>query len=215
MNIIFLGAPGSGKGTQASLVANEFDLKHLSTGEMLRKRALVNDKLGTNIKETIEKGLLVDDKTMLKILKEEFKSNKGNKGYLLDGYPRNIAQAKALDEIMLKLGRKIDVVINLKINKKVVLQRITGRRVCKCGESYHNIYKSPAKKGICDKCGEALYQRADDNKESVKVRLKEYKKLTKPLITYYKKKKLLTNIDALQSVEDVSKDIKKVLEVYK
>lgn len=214
MNIIILGAPGSGKGTQSKLLSDQFGFKHLSTGDMLRERCRINDELGSYIKDKIDNGHFVNDETILKLIEEEF--NKTTKfGYLFDGYPRNLTQAEGFDELLIKIGREIDLVINLEIDDKLILERITGRRVCKCGESYHLTNNPPAKQGICNKCGKQLYQRADDNKEGVRVRLITYYKQTHDLISYYNKRNILVNINALQAIEDVNQDIVKYLEVQK
>ena len=214
MNIIFLGAPGSGKCTQSKLLVEKYDLIHLSTGDILRSRTLVDDELGRSIKNRIDNGMFVDDETMLKLLEEKFQDSNENRGYLLDGYPRNLTQAQGFDKVLNKLGRKIDKVINLEINDEVIFERITGRWVCKCGESYHSRYNPPAIEGVCDKCGKPLYQRADDNIDNMKVRLLKYYDVTRPLINYYYERGLLANIDALQSIKDVNLDIQKVLEVH-
>lgn len=211
MNIIFLGAPGSGKGTQANILEKKYGIKHLSTGDMLRNRGKIDDELGKSIKNLIDNGFFVDDETMLKILEEKFLEN-SESGYILDGYPRNLNQAKSLDELVKKLGRTIDLVVNLKIDDNVVLKRITDRWVCRCGKSYNYTYNPPATKDICDKCGGTLYKRKDDNENSIKVRLVQYYNMTEPLINYYKERNLLVDIDALQSIGAVNESIVNILE---
>lgn len=215
MNIIILGSPGSGKGTQSKMLANQLGLKHLSTGDMLRNRCRVEDKLGLYIKSKINKGHFVNDETVLKLIEEELESKTKNNGYIFDGYPRNLAQADSLNKLFEKFGRTIDLVVNLEIEDIGILDRITKRRVCKCGESYHLINNPPAKADICNKCGEKLYQRADDNAKGVEVRLKTYYDLSYDLIAYYQAQNILVNINACQSIEEVNEEIKEYLEEEK
>lgn len=213
MNIVFLGAPSCGKGTQAKLIAKEFKLIHLSTGDLLRAKAAdPRDPLGLEIKELIDKGMLVSDDLIVKLIGEIISGLSSDEGVLFDGFPRTLRQAELLDQLFLKSGRKIDRVINFEIDDRVVLERISGRLSClECGKSYHKLFNPPKTKDICDQCGEKLIVRADDNSESAKVRLTSYYSLTYPLIDYYKNQDKLVNINADQDIKSVSADIEKVL----
>ena len=151
---------------------------------------------------------------MLRVLEEKMKTFDNNQGFIFDGYPRKISQAKKLDEVLAKLGRKVDLVINLNIKDDAILERIDGRIMCRCGESYHEVYKKPAKEGICDACGQNLYKRKDDNKESFSVRIDNYYQITSPLVSFYKERLLLRDVDALQTIEAVGKDVESILKEH-
>lgn len=211
MNIIFLGPISSGKGTQAQIAAEKYNLLAISTGELLRDRRNKNDEIGVKIASLQKQGALVDDSIVLQVLEEKIKTCSTSKGILFDGYPRTLNQANLLDELLEKYGRKIDKVINLEIDDKAIVDRISGRLVCKCGETYHKIYKKPAKEGICDKCGQNLFQRDDDTEEGIKRRLEVYHTQVVPLIGFYDKRNLLANVNALQDIDKVSQDIDKIL----
>lgn len=214
MNIIFLGAPSCGKGTQAKIISNSFKVKHISTGDLLREK--VNDPcdpLGLQIKTVIEKGLLVDDDLIIKLIDNKINELTSDEGILFDGFPRTLEQAKLLDQLFTKYGRVVDHVINFEIDDRVVLERIGGRRSClECGKSYHVKFNPPKVENTCDVCGSKLIIRNDDNEKSAKVRLTNYYALTYPLIDYYKEQGKLTSIDAIKSIDEVSKDIKNILE---
>ena len=211
MNIIFLGPISSGKGTQSQMAAKKYNLLPISTGELLRERRNKNDEIGVKIASLQKQGILVDDEIVLQVLEEKVKTCASDMGILFDGYPRTLHQANLLDELLKKYGRKIDKVINLEIDDEAIVDRISGRLVCKCGATYHKIYKKPAKEGICDKCEQALYQRDDDTKEGIKRRLEVYHTQVVPLIDFYDKRNLLANVNALQDIEKVSQDINKIL----
>lgn len=211
MNIIFLGPISSGKGTQSQMAAKKYNLLPISTGELLRERRNKNDEIGVKIASLQKQGILVDDEIVLQVLEEKVKTCASDMGILFDGYPRTLHQANLLDELLKKYGRKIDKVINLEIDDEAIVDRISGRLVCKCGETYHKIYKKPAKEGICDKCEQALYQRDDDTEEGIKRRLEVYHTQVVPLIDFYDKRNLLANVNALQDIEKVSQDINKIL----
>lgn len=211
MNIIFLGPISSGKGTQANIIAKEFNLVPISIGELLRERRKINDDIGLKIASLQQQGKLVDDNITLQVLEEKVKICKKEEGILFDGYPRTINQAKILDELLRKYGRKIDKVINFEIEDKAVVDRISGRLNCKCGETYHLTYKKPVKDNICDKCGDTLFQRDDDTEQGIKKRLEVYHTYVYPLIDLYTKKNLLTSVDALQDINKVSNDIREIL----
>lgn len=213
MNIIFLGPPSCGKGTQSKIIAKEYKTKHISTGELLReKTSNPRDPLGLEIKELISKGILVDDELIIKVIDEEVSKLDNDEGILFDGFPRTLEQARLLDQLFKKYGRSIDYVINFEIDDRVLMERISGRRSCPdCGNSYHIKFNPPKVDNTCDVCGAKLIIREDDNESSAKVRLTNYYALTYPLIDYYKYQGKLVNIDALQDIDKVSKDIKDIL----
>lgn len=204
MKLVLLGAPGAGKGTQAVRIAAHLNIPHISTGDIFRKNLKEATPVGLKAKAYIDKGQLVPDEVTCEIVELRIKEDDCKNGFLLDGFPRNIAQAEALDKMT-----KIDKVINLDVDLKALADRLTGRRVCeKCGESYH---VSTKKDETCDKCGGKLYQRADDTLETVNSRLTVYEQSTAPLIAYYKNKGVLVNVDGMQSIEAVFESVKKVL----
>jgi adenylate kinase len=204
MKLVLLGAPGAGKGTQAVRIAAHLNIPHISTGDIFRKNLKEATPVGLKAKAYIDKGQLVPDEVTCEIVELRIKEDDCKNGFLLDGFPRNIAQAEALDKMT-----KIDKVINLDVDLKALADRLTGRRVCeKCGESYHI---STKKDETCDKCGGKLYQRADDTLETVNSRLTVYEQSTAPLIAYYKDKGVLVNVDGMQSIEAVFESVKKVL----
>lgn len=206
MNIILLGAPGAGKGTQAVKLKEYLKIPHISTGDIFRKNLKEQTKLGLLAKEYMDNGLLVPDNVVIEIINDRLKEKDCLNGYLLDGFPRTLAQAGELSKTA-----KVDKVINLDINLKLLTKRLTGRRVCGgCSETYH--INSLGKNTNCVKCGEKLITRADDMLETVTSRLKTYEEQTEPLIEYYKEQKLLININADQSIEDVFLEIKSGLD---
>lgn len=211
MNIIFLGPISSGKGTQGQIVVDKYNLVAISIGELLRERRNIQDEIGLKIASLQKQGILVDDDITLQVLEEKVKTCKEKEGILFDGYPRTIHQAHLLDELLKKYNREIDKVINFEIDDKAIIDRIGGRLVCKCGETYHRIHKKPVKENICDKCGQELYQRDDDTDEGIKKRLQIYHSCVVPLIDFYNNRNLLANVDALQDIEKVADDIEKIL----
>lgn len=213
MNIMFLGVPSSGKGTQAEFVRNKYKLAHLSIGELLRKKIDdPNDPEGQDIRKKINKGILVDNDLIMRIIETFINNLSSDEGILFDGFPRSVEQAILLDKLFDKLGKKLDCVINLELNDRVVMERISGRRLCpNCGKSYHVKFNPSKKEDICDDCGSNLVIREDDNEESVKGRLKTYYEHTYPLINYYKEQQKLINIDATQDIESIVKNIDDIL----
>ena len=211
MNIIFMGPIASGKGTQGQIVASKYNLMAISIGELLRERRNVKDDIGLKIASLQQQGMLVDDDITLQVLEEKVKTCNKNVGILFDGYPRTINQANLLDDLLKKYGRKVDKVINFEIDDEAIIDRIGGRLICKCGETYHQTHKKPVKENICDKCGNTLYQRDDDTEEGIKKRLEVYHTYVRPLIGFYENKGLLANVNALQSIESISNDIEKIL----
>ncbi|MCS7130563.1 MAG: adenylate kinase [Archaeoglobaceae archaeon] len=216
MNLILLGAPGAGKGTQAKFIAEKYGIPQISTGDMLREAVAKGTELGKIAKEFMSQGKLVPDEIVVGIVKERLKQKDCENGFILDGFPRTIAQAEALDEIMKEMGKKIDAVININVPEEEVVRRIVNRRICrKCGAIYHLLYDPPKKEGICDKCGGELYQRDDDRESVVRERFRVYRRDTEPLIEYYKKKGNLLNVDGSKNIEDVKEKILIMLEEIK
>lgn len=212
MNILIMGPPGAGKGTQADVIVNEFGIPHISTGDAFRLAMKLGTPIGVKAKEYIERGELVPDDVTIGIVEERLQQPDCEQGFLLDGFPRTLAQAEALDEILGRLSTKLDHVVDLKVDRDRLMARITGRRICKtCGATYHLIFNPPKVEGICDKDGGELYQRSDDNEESVGKRLDEYSNKTAPLLTFYENKGLLRQIDGEQDIDAVSNDIVSLL----
>jgi adenylate kinase len=212
MNLIFMGPPGAGKGTQAFKIVDTYNIPHISTGDMFRQAIKDETKLGMEAKSYMDQGLLVPDEVTVGLVKERLSQPDCEKGFLLDGFPRTVAQAESLDDILAELDKNIESVISIDVAEDKLIARLTGRRVCKsCGASYHVMFNPPKQEGVCDLCGGELYQRKDDNEESAKVRLNEYNTKTQPLFNYYSGKGLLTNIDGEQTPNEVFDSIKAVL----
>ena len=195
MNIILLGPPGAGKGTQAKVLAEKINLPHVSTGDLLRQNVSGNTELGRQAQEFMNKGELVPDELVTAMLLGRIIQKDTEAGFILDGYPRNLAQAKALDQALIEKKRPIDIVFYLDASEKVIIQRLSGRLVCsKCGMNFHTTNMPPKKEMICDKCGSSLYHRSDDNEATIRNRLEVYRKESHPLIQYYQEKKKLHSI---------------------
>ncbi|MEQ6034314.1 adenylate kinase [Staphylococcus saccharolyticus] len=208
MNIILMGLPGAGKGTQASEIVKKFPIPHISTGDMFRKAIKDETDLGKEAKSYMDCGELVPDEVTVGIVKERISEDDAKKGFLLDGFPRTIEQAEALNQIMLELGRDIDAVINIEVPEEELMNRLTGRRICeKCGTTYHLVFNPPKVDGICDIDGGKLYQREDDNPETVSNRLSVNVKQSKPILEYYNDKGVLKNIDGSKDIEKVTDDV--------
>jgi len=216
MNLILLGPPGSGKGTQAKLIVEKYGIPQISTGDMLREAVAKGTELGKKAKEYMDAGKLVPDEVVIGIVKERLKQSDCDKGFILDGFPRTIAQAEALDKMLDELGKNIDAVINIQVPEEEVVKRIVNRRSCRnCGAVYHLIYKPPKEEGKCDKCGGELYLRDDDKEETVRARYGVYREQTEPLIDYYQKKGLVHDIDGTKKIDDVFNDIVVILDKIK
>ncbi len=212
MNLIFLGPPGAGKGTQAKKLVQLLGIPQISTGDILRAKKEEDSPLGRQIREIMAEGKLVPDEIVVEIVKERLSQPDCEKGFILDGFPRTIPQAEALDEVLKEMGRKIDAVVYIEVPEEELIKRISGRRVCeKCGEEYHVIFKPPKVEGVCDKCGGRLIQREDDKEEVVRKRIEVYNNSTAPLIEYYEERGLLKRIDGVASMEEVFARIKKAL----
>lgn len=213
MNIILMGPPGAGKGTQAANIVKTYNLAHISTGDIFRKEIEKNSKYGTIAQYFIQHGHLVPDDFTNEMINDFFENNHFPNGFILDGYPRTIVQARELESMCKAFNFKIDAVINLTVDQQVLLKRLSGRRTCRnCGATYHIDFHKPKIDKVCDKCGGDLYQRQDESEEAVKVRLITYKQQTKPLIDYYQMKGTLIDIKGDQEMEKVFEDIQKSLE---
>ncbi|WP_102267912.1 adenylate kinase [Massilicoli timonensis] len=213
MNILIMGGPGAGKGTMSAKIVEKYQVNHISTGNIFRSEIKNETELGLQAKSYTEKGLLVPDEVTNPMVKSFLEKLDNKNGYLLDGYPRTLDQAKAFDELTVGSDLAVEKVIALELDFEVLKDRITGRRICKnCEEIYH-IKNHPSKvEGVCDKCGGELYQRKDDTVESLQVRLGEYSKSTEPVLAYYEEKGLLTRINADQPIEAVWQHVMNALE---
>lgn len=216
MNLILLGPPGAGKGTQSVVLAGKYGLPHISTGDILRESVKAGQPLGLKAKEYMDKGALVPDEVVTGIAADRLKKPDTKKGFILDGFPRTIAQAEDLDKELNKMGRRIDLVLYFATSTDVAIERLTGRRVCKsCGFNYHVKNIPPKKDGICDKCGGPLIHRVDDNEATVRNRLKVYEDQTKPLIDYYTKQGTLKKVSGDMSVDELFKVLSKLFKEAK
>ncbi len=209
MNLIFLGPPGAGKGTLAAKMVEILTIPHISTGAIFRSAIAAKSPLGLKVKAIIDSGKLVDDDTTIALVKERLEQADAKKGYILDGFPRTIAQAEALGNIS-----EVDRVVNFDIPDTSVVERLSGRRVCRgCGANYHVVFLKTSKDGACDTCGGELYIRDDDQSEAIQKRLEVYRAQTAPLIEYYRKKGLLVDVDARPTVDQVIEGFKRAMGV--
>lgn len=212
MKIIMLGAPGAGKGTQAKQIAKKYCIPHISTGDIFRANIKEQTPLGMEAKTYMDKGQLVPDELTVKILLDRVAKDDCKDGYVLDGFPRTIPQAKVLDEAVAKLGESIDYAINVDVPDENIVNRMSGRRACvKCGATYHIVHVPPKAEGICDTCGSELILRDDDKPETVKNRLKIYHEQTQPLIDFYQEKGILKEVDGTKDMNDVFNEIVQIL----
>ena len=213
MNIIVMGLPGAGKGTQADNIVEKYDTPHISTGDMFRAAISEGTELGIKAKSYMDQGALVPDEVTIGIVRERLSKPDCEKGFLLDGFPRTVPQAEALDALLSDMGRKIEHVLNIEVDPDELVKRLTGRRICKvCGTSYHLQFNPPKVEGECDKDGGELYQREDDNPETVKNRLEVNMTQTAPLLAFYNAKNVLSNIDGQQDIDDVFKELDAILQ---
>jgi len=213
LNVVLLGGPGSGKGTQAERIAPEFGLPHISTGDMLRAAVAAGSELGRSAKRYMDAGELLPDDVVIGVIGERLAQDDAAAGFLLDGFPRTIDQAKALDAMLAQAGRALTTVLLVDVSADELVQRLAGRRTCRaCGKGYHVLFNPPKQEGICDACGGEVYQRADDNEETVRNRLTVYSRQTEPLVDYYTRQGLLKAINGGgRGPDQVFVDVKKAL----
>jgi adenylate kinase len=214
MNLILLGPPGAGKGTQARRLQESLGIPQLSTGDMLRALAVSGSELGIRAKGYMDAGNLVPDDVMIDMIAERIAGPDCRKGFILDGFPRTVAQAEALDEMLGRLKRKLDRVIEMTVDDDALVARITGRFACaNCGAGYHDVFQPPRKAGVCDECGQTEFtRRADDTAETVRARLDAYHAQTAPLLPYYKKRDVLSPVDGMAEIDDVARQIETLFE---
>ena len=208
MNLILLGPPGAGKGTQAAKIVEKYDIPHISTGDIFRANIKEGTELGKKAPEYMNRGELVPDELVVEIATDRLMKDDCRNGFLLDGFPRTVFQAEKLDEFLASQGKKVDHVLDIQVGREELMKRLTGRRVCKkCGASYHIVNIPPKKEGICDVCGAELEQRKDDNEETAANRIEVYEKETMPLVDYYEKAGNIAHIDGTTGLENVFADI--------
>ncbi|EIY2943638.1 adenylate kinase [Listeria monocytogenes] len=212
MKLVLMGLPGAGKGTQAEQIVEKYNIPHISTGDMFRAAMKNNTELGKKAKSFMDNGDLVPDEVTNGIVRERLAEDDAKNGFLLDGFPRTVEQAEELENILNDLGTELDAVINIEVDKDVLMKRLTGRWICRtCGKTYHEIYNPPKVPGKCDLDGGELHQRDDDKKETVEKRLNVNMKQTKPLLDFYSEKGKLHNINGEQDIKDVFVDVEKIL----
>ncbi|MDO9124610.1 MAG: adenylate kinase [Deltaproteobacteria bacterium] len=213
MNLILLGPPGAGKGTQAQMIVDRYHLPQISTGDILSAAVKEGTSLGKQAKTFMDRGQLVPDEVVIGIIDERLRASDCKTGFILDGFPRTTPQAEALQAILTKIGKSVDHVINIEVDPEELVRRLTGRRTCNnCGGMFHILFHPPKKEGVCDRCGGTLYQREDDGEETIRTRLKEYEKQTTPLIQYYQNKKLLRPIQGVGGQNQIFEQIIRVLD---
>lgn len=213
MRLVLLGPPGAGKGTLAGYLNKKLDVPHVSTGDMLREEMKNNTPLGKEVKQYVESGGLVPDAVVIKLIENKFSCGSVDKGYMLDGFPRTEVQAKDLDAILTRLEKPVDFVVYLDASLPVVIKRLTGRRVCRnCGAIFHIQNNPPKREGLCDVCGGEIYQRPDDNEETIKTRMDVYMQNTKPVIDYYEVQGKLKQVDADKDSREVQKSLMKIFD---
>jgi adenylate kinase len=213
VNIIIMGPPGAGKGTQAELIKAAYPIPHISTGDMFREAVKNGTAMGLEAKKYMDAGQLVPDQVTIGIVEERLAMPDCEAGFLLDGFPRTTVQAQALDKVLAKHGKKVEIALNISVPADVLMVRMTGRVSCTtCKTVYNTLFNPPAVEGICDKCGGELIQRSDDKEETVKNRIKVYMEQTQPLLNYYEKQGNLINLDGKRHPQDVFSDVKSILE---
>ncbi|RIV24548.1 adenylate kinase [Alicyclobacillaceae bacterium I2511] len=211
MQLVMLGLPGAGKGTQAARIQQEFAIPHISTGDMFRAAISAETELGATVKSFLDRGILVPDEVTIAVVKERLNASDTANGFLLDGFPRTLQQAMALDETLIDLNKGLSGVLYIHVPEGVLLARLTGRRICKqCGATFHVVFQPPQREGVCDRCGGVLYQRSDDTGEAVSTRLEQYAQ-TAPLVEYYRDRGLLRQVDGEQSIDQVFAGIHEIL----
>jgi adenylate kinase len=212
LRVVLLGPPGAGKGTQAKLLQEEFQACQVSTGDILRKAVAEQSQVGKEASEYINRGALVPDQVIVKLVAERLKDNDCRKGFILDGFPRTIPQAQSLEEILKKMGLALQRVLLVQLPPGLIIERLAGRRICRgCGAPYHRSFDPPKHEGVCDRCGGELLQRDDDREETVRARLDVYDAQTAPLIDYYRQRGILREIDGVGKVEDIQNRVIRAL----
>lgn len=216
MNLILMGLPGAGKGTQAEKIVDAYKIPHISTGDMFRAAIAEGTELGLEAKSYMDQGKLVPDEVTTGIVKERLSQPDTDKGFLLDGFPRTMAQAEALKAILEELNKELDAVINIEVDPEVIVDRLSGRFICRtCGATYHKLYNPPKVEGTCDRCGgHDFYQRDDDKPETVKNRLSVNIESSKPILDFYHKENVLYNVDGDRDIDDVFADVEKIIEKH-
>ncbi len=215
MNVVLFGPPGAGKGTQAKELAKHYTIPHISTGDILRANVREGTDLGIRARKYMDKGELVPDEVLIGLISNRLSEPDCVSGYILDGYPRTVPQADALRGILEQISKPLDAVVNIEVSDEELVKRLSGRRSCNCGESYHIAFNPPQKEGYCNVCGNDLYQREDDMEEVIRQRLAVYNDKTKPLIDYYTDMGLIANVDGAGSVESVFSQICRIMDQYK
>ena len=216
MRVVFLGAPGVGKGTQADRVADLFTIAKISTGDLLRGAVRNQTKLGLEAKMYMDQGKLVPDSVVIGLVREKLEEASCANGFVLDGFPRTTPQADELERVLAQKKMALDRVVNFEVPREAVIKRLSGRRSCpKCQATYHVDFAPPRKDGVCDRCGESLVQRSDDRREAIETRLQVYEEQTAPLIRYYRDKQMLSHVDGSGAVDAVFEKLTKVLEPYR
>lgn len=212
MQVIMLGLPGAGKGTQAAKISEDFQIPHISTGDMFRSAIAAETELGKEVKAYLDSGKLVPDELTIRVVKERLRQPDTDKGFILDGFPRTLPQAEALETSLQELNQPISHALYIRVPEDVLMARLTGRRICtQCGATYHMVFQPPEAHGKCDKCGGDLYQRSDDTEEAVKTRLEQYAQ-TAPLVEFYRNRGILREVDGERSPNEVYRDIRNQLE---
>lgn len=212
MKLVLIGPPGCGKGTQAVLIQEEYKIPQVSTGDILRAAIRKGTPLGGKAAGYMNAGNLVPDQLIIDLMNERIKGEDCRDGYILDGFPRTLKQAEALDELLKNAGHKLDMVISIEVDDNEVVARLSGRRQCtNCGDGYHLIFKRPKRENVCDKCGSALYQRDDDKEETVRARLSVYREQTSPLINYYQNAGLLKTVNGLGTIDEIFKRVSSLI----
>jgi adenylate kinase len=214
MRLILLGPPGAGKGTQAANIVNKYQLPHISTGDIFRANIKQGTELGNRAKAFMDKGELVPDSLVVELIEDRLQQDDTKIGFMLDGFPRTLPQAEALDSVLANMGSTLNFVVNIVVDPSVLVERAVGRRICKdCGATYHIKFNPSKVEGVCDVCSGELYQRSDDNAETVENRISVYTNETAPLVDYYKDSGKLVSINGLQDIDKVFADIQKALGV--
>lgn len=212
MRLVLLGPPGAGKGTQASAIVKKYNIPHISTGDIFRANIKEGTQLGIQAKEYMDKGLLVPDELVVSIVKDRLTKDDCKNGFLLDGFPRTVNQAEALDSALTAMGIKLDKVVNIEADSKILIERAIGRRICKeCGATYHVKFNQPKVEGVCDNDNAPLFQRDDDVEETVATRISVYQNQTQPLIEYYTQMGLILNIDGIRPIDEIFQEIVEAL----